>query len=235
MKNLFNKYDIETIIKSMLIELNKLKSLLNDNKNDEDIVVNNNEEERNIEDNSLYKLIFQLYEIIKRKYEQDELIKMLFSIIKEYNESDNSNKNNEFDFETCFDWISNLTSSDSNVFENLNSFKKYFKILLSFLNLNCSPKIISFIEHFYNTFNENFISSFKEETENNKKILLSLLEQNKSPYYQEILNLNKLKSTKNTRRNSESKLNNTYNTTEEDYEELPKEIFDYILKVLNRI
>ena len=229
MKNLFNKYDIETIIKSMLIELNKLKSLLNDNKNDEDIVVNNDdEEERNMEDNSLYKLIFQLYEIIKRKYEQDELIKMLFSIIKEYNESDNSNKNNEFDFETCFDWISNLTSSDSNVFENLNSFKKYFKILLSFLNLNCSPKIISFIEHLYNTFNENFISSFKEETENNKKILLSLLEQNKSPYYQEILNLNKLKSTKNTRRNSESKLNNTYNTTEEDYEELPKEIFDYI-------
>ena len=226
MKNFFNKYDIETIIKLMLIELKKLKtSKNNQNENDDEIVIQNLDEEKNIEDNALYKLIFQIYEIIIRKYEHEELIKMLFSLIKQNNETDKLNDNNELDYETYFDWLTNLLSTDPSFFEGLTNFKKYFKILLSSLDLNSSPKIIEFFDFLYKTFNENFISAFKDETEDNKKKLLSLLEQKQSSYYQELLNLNKLKA---TRKNSETKLNNTNNSTEEDYEELPQEIFKFI-------
>ena len=226
MKNFFNKYDIETIIKLILIELKKLKtSKNNQNENDDEIVIQNLDEEKNIEDNALYKLIFQIYEIILRKYEHEELIKMLFSLIKQNNETDKLNDNNELDYETYFDWLTNLLSTDPSFFEGLTNFKKYFKILLSSLDLNSSPKIIEFFDFLYKTFNENFISAFKDETEDNKKKLLSLLEQKQSSYYQELLNLNKLKA---TRKNSETKLNNTNNSTEEDYEELPQEIFKFI-------
>ena len=230
MKGVFNKYDIEIIIKSMLIELKKIKSANNNNNNDEqdEIVIQNDNEGQNIEDNSLYKLIFQLYEIIIRKYEHEELIKMLFSIIKLNNESDNSNNNKEMDYETYFDWLTNLISSDPISFETLTNFKKYFKILLTSLDLNSSPKIIAFFDYLYKTFNDNFISAFKEETEDNKKKLLSLLEQNNSSYYQELANINKLKSLRSTRKNSESKLNNTNNSTEGDFEELPAEILNFI-------
>ena len=219
MKDLFNKYDIETILKLMLIELKQLKHV-NNNEDKNDDVVNINVD-TNQEDNTLYKLIFQLYEIIIRKYEQEELLKMFFSIIKSYNElDDNSKISNELDFDTCFNWISNLIISSSDIFGNPINFKKYFKILLSSLDIK-SPKILEFLDYLYKTFNENFISSFKEETEENKKKLLSFLENNNSTYYQELLNLNKLIS---TRKNSEAKLNNTYNSFEEDYEELPEDI-----------
>ena len=219
MKDLFNKYDIETILKLMLIELKQLKHV-NNNEDKNDNVVNINVD-TNQEDNTLYKLIFQLYEIIIRKYEQEELLKMFFSIIKSYNElDDNSKISNELDFDTCFNWISNLIISSSDIFGNPINFKKYFKILLSSLDIK-SPKILEFLDYLYKTFNENFISSFKEETEENKKKLLSFLENNNSTYYQELLNLNKLIS---TRKNSEAKLNNTYNSFEDDYEELPEDI-----------
>ena len=219
MKDLFNKYDIETILKLMLIELKQLKHV-NNNEDKNDDVVNINVD-TNQEDNTLYKLIFQLYEIIIRKYEQEELLKMFFSIIKSYNElDDNSKISNELDFDTCFNWISNLIISSSDIFGNPINFKKYFKILLSSLDIK-SPKILEFLDYLYKTFNENFISSFKEETEDNKKKLLSFLENNNSTYYQELLNLNKLIS---TRKNSEAKLNNTYNSFEDDYEELPEDI-----------
>jgi hypothetical protein len=146
---------------------------------------------------------------------------MFFSIIKSYNElDDNSKISNELDFDTCFNWISNLIISSSDIFGNPINFKKYFKILLSSLDIK-SPKILEFLDYLYKTFNENFISSFKEETEDNKKKLLSFLENNNSTYYQELLNLNKLIS---TRKNSEAKLNNTYNSFEDDYEELPEDI-----------
>ena len=219
MKDLFNKYDIETILKLMLIELKQLKHVNNNEEKNDDVV--NINVDTNQEDNTLYKLIFQLYEIIIRKYEQEELLKMFFSIIKSYNElDDNSKISNELDFDTCFNWISNLIISSSDIFGNPINFKKYFKILLSSLDIK-SPKILEFLDYLYKTFNENFISSFKEETEENKKKLLSFLENNNSTYYQELLNLNKLIS---TRKNSEAKLNNTYNSFEDDYEELPEDI-----------
>ena len=219
MKDLFNKYDIETILKLMLIELKQLKHINNNEEKNDDVV--NINVDTNQEDNTLYKLIFQLYEIIIRKYEQEELLKMFFSIIKSYNElDDNSKISNELDFDTCFNWISNLIISSSDIFGNPINFKKYFKILLSSLDIK-SPKILEFLDYLYKTFNENFISSFKEETEDNKKKLLSFLENNNSTYYQELLNLNKLIS---TRKNSEAKLNNTYNSFEDDYEELPEDI-----------
>ena len=224
MKKVITKDDIEAIIKLMLIELNKLK-ISSDNNNEEN-VADYNSTEKNIDENSINKLIFQLYEIIIRKYEPEELIKMLFSIIKENNEKDNSQNNKELDFDTWLDWVTNLTLSEPNAFENLNNFKKYFKILIS--SLNSSSKIINFIDYLYKTFNENFVSSFKEETEDNRKKLLSFLEKNKLSYYQELLNLNKLKSSKTTRKDSESKLNNTNYSVEEDIEELPKEILDSI-------
>ena len=219
MHNFFSKYDVENIIKLMLMQLKKLKY--------ENIVSDNNENENNVQNNddtSLYKLIFQLYIIIIRKYEGEDLIKMFFSIIKGMNEPDLSNTEKNYDFDTFFEWLTNLISSNQNVLENPTFFKKYFKILLDSLNID-SSKVLIFIEFLYKSYNENFVSTFKEETEENKKKLTSFLEKNQSSIYQEILNLSKLRA---TRKNSESKLNNTYNSADEDFEELPEEIMNFI-------
>ena len=118
---------------------------------------------------------------------------------------ENPDNNKELDYDTFFDWLTNLISSEPNILEISNNFKKYFKILLSSLDLDPSTKIFEFIDFLYKSFNENFICAFKEETEDNINKLLSLLEKNQSPYYQELLNLNKLKT---TRKNSEAKLLN---------------------------
>ena len=120
--------------------------------------------------------------------------------------------------------IKKIVSSRQNVLENPTFFKKYFKILLDSLNID-SSKVLIFIEFLYKSYNENFVSTFKEETEENKKKLTSFLEKNQSSIYQEILNLSKLRA---TRKNSESKLNNTYNSADEDFEELPEEIMNFI-------
>ena len=154
---------LKLFIKSILIELKKLKAVNNNNINNNN---NNNEieiveiksnDEQNIEDNSLYKLIFQLYEIIIRKCEHEELIKMFFEIIKENKNMENPDNNKELDYDTFFDWLTNLISSEPNILEISNNFKKYFKILLSSLDLNSSTKIFEFIDFLYKSFNENFI------------------------------------------------------------------------------
>ena len=220
MYNFFSKYDIENIIKLMLMQLKKLKqeNIISDNIENEDNPHNNDE-------TSVYKLIFQLYVIMFRKNEGENLIKTFFSIMKGMNESEPSNNgNNNYDFDTFFDWLTNLITSNPNFLENPITFKKYFKILLDSLYID-SAKLLEFIEFLYKLYNENFVSTFKEETEENKKNLTSFLEKNKSSIYQEILNLSKLRA---TRKNSENKLNNTYNSVDEDYEELPEEIINYI-------
>ena len=220
MNKIFNKYDIENIIKVLLIELKKIKNINNNYISDN---TNKNEnEEKNKEDGSLYKLIFQLYEIIIRKYENEELIKMFFSIMKGNNELEFAN-NKKYDYDTFFDWLTNLVNSPPNILEIPINFKKYFKILFGSLDIN-SPKVLTFIDYLYKTYNENFLSAFKEETEDNRKKLLSFLEKNNSSYYQELSNLSNTSKLKSTRKNSESKLNNTFNSAEGDYEELPQEI-----------
>ena len=221
MYNFFSKYDIENIIKLMLIQIKKLKQ--------ENIVSDNDENENNPHNNeetSVYKLIFQLYVIILRKNEGENLIKIFFSIIKGMNELEPSNNgnNNNYDFDTFFDWLTNLIKSNPNFLENQITFKKYFKIIIDSLYID-SNKLLEFIEFIYKSYNEDFVSTFKEETEENKKKLTLFLEKNKSSIYQEILNLSKLLS---TRKNSENKMNNTYNSVDEDYEELPEDIINYI-------
>ena len=219
MHNFFSKYDIENIIKLMIKQLKKLKH--------QNIVSDNGQNENNPQNNdetSLYKLIFQLYIIIIRKYEGDHLIKIFFSIIKGMNELKSSNNSNKYDFDTFFDWLTNLISSNPNSLENQTIFKKYFKILIDSLYID-STKESEFIEFLYKSYNENFLATLKEETDENKKNLTTFLEKNSSSIYQEILNLSKLRA---TRKNSESKMNNTYNSAEEDFEELPEEIMNYI-------
>ena len=207
LKNVFNKYDFENIIKIILKELRRINS--------------NNEIKE--EDASLSKLIFQLYEIIIRICEHDELIRILFSIMKDSIETEENKSNDNIDYNTCYEWILNLIKNNPQIFENINNFKKYFKIICS----TCmnSNKSLELIEILYKTFNENFNMTFREENEDNRKKLLSFLEKNNSLYYQEISNITKVKL---TRKSSVSKLNNTTNSVEEDYEELPIEIMNYI-------
>ena len=208
LKNVFNKYDYEIIVKIILKELNKIK--------------NNNREE----DMALSKLIFQLFEIIIRICENEELLRILFSLIKDEHENEGNINSENIEYDTCYEWILTLSKNNPQIFENLNNFKKYFKIIC----ITCiySNKCLNLIEILFKSFNENFIAAFREETEENRKKLLSFLEANNSPYHQEISNITKLRLTRKSSVSKLNNLNNTTNSAEEDYEELPKEIMNHI-------
>ena len=207
MNQIFNNYDIESIIKLFLIELKK------------------NNDDSNIE-KSLKKLIFQMYEVMRRKINNEELIKILFSLIKEKDNENSleSNNYNDYDYETLYDWITLLVPSCGNIFNNLNNFKKYFK-KISFVDIN-SVKIKHLIDILYKLYSDNFILAYNEENEINQNKILSLMEKNNSIYYQELVS--KIRN-KSTRKNS---ANNSFinNVTRDagDYEEVPEEIISYL-------
>ena len=222
MNQIFNSYDLESIIKLLMIELKKSNT------------------DSNI-DKALKKLIIQLYEVMIRKCNNEELLKILFSLIKE---TDNENASeysayNDYDYETLYDWIALLVPSCGNIFNNLNNFKKYFKkVCLADIN---SVKIKHLIDILYKTYNDNFIQAYNDETENNKNKILSLMEKNKSVYYQDLID--KLKNKTQTQSQAPSQtqpqkrysiisdINNNYlnNMTYDasEYEEIPKEIISY--------
>jgi hypothetical protein len=192
-------------------------------------------------DKSLCKLIVQLFEVMRRKCNNEELLKILFSLLKE---TDNDNENNEnnnynynnYDYETCYEWMASLVPSCSNIFTNLNNFKKYFRKICSSVNIN-SIKILSLIEVMYKLYTDIFILAYNDETENNQNKLLAIMEKNNSKYYQEFLN--KIKNKGQTRKSIISDVNGTlinYNNNNNisgeanDYEEVPAEIIEYLEK-----
>ena len=211
MNQIFNNYDLESIIKLLLIELNKSKI---------------NQEE----DKSLTKLIFQLFEVMRRKCNNEELVKILFSLIKENeNKIDNNNFNN-YDYESCYEWITLLIPSCNNIFNNLNNFKKIFKkICLADEN---SIKIISLIDVLYKCYNNNFIQAYSDENETNQNKILFLMEKNKSIYYQELLNKIKAKTIKRnsivSEINNSGLINNNLSVEANESEEVPQEIIRYL-------
>jgi len=223
MNQIFNSYDLESIIKLLMVELKKSNT------------------DSNI-DKSLKKLIAQLYEVMIRKCNNEELLKILFSLIKEIDNENPQEYNgyNDYDYETLYDWITLLVPSCGNIFNNLNNFKKYFKkVCLADVN---SVKIKHLIDILYKTYNDNFIQAYNEETENNKNKILSLMEKNKSVYYQDLID--KLKNKTQTQSQAQpqtqpqkrysiiSDINNNYlnNLTYDasEYEEIPEEIISYL-------
>jgi hypothetical protein len=126
---------------------------------------------------------------MRRKCNNEELIKILFSLIKgkdnenpneipnENNEIENNNYNNNYDYETCYEWIIILMPSCNITFKNINNFKKYFKKICLVINQN-TKKIFQIIEILYKYHNDNFIKAYIDENENNQNKILSLLEKN---------------------------------------------------------
>ena len=214
MNQIFNNFDLESIVKMLI-------SLLKKNNENTDI------------DKSLSKLIFQLFEVMRKKCDNEELLKILFSLLKEnenQNEIENS-INNNYDYETCYNWITILVPSCSKTFNNLNDFKKYFKKICLVASLD-SKKIILLINILYKLYNDNFIQAYFKETENNKNKILSLMEKNNSVYYEDLLNKIKTKpENKNSILNDINNtglINNNVSLEENVYEEVPKEIIIYL-------
>lgn len=211
MNQIFNNYDIESIIKILLNELKK---------NNENTDMNK----------SLSKLIFQLFEVMRKKNDNVELLKILFSLIKkDENQIENNNYNN-YDYESCYEWITILVPSCGNTLNNLNDFKKYFK-KICFANID-SKKIISLINILYKSYNDNFIQTYNDETEDNKQKILSLMEKNNSIYHEDLLNKIKTKTdNKSLISNDNNKsglINNNISPEGNNYEEVPEEIIKYL-------
>ena len=226
MNQIFNNYDLESIIKLLLYELTK-----------------NSEK-----DKPLLKLIFQLFEVMRRKCNNEELIKILFSLIKEkdnenpnvnqneneiQNEREINNYNNNYNYETCYDWIIILIPTSNNLFKNINNFKKYFKKICSVVNQN-SSKIIQMIEILYKYYNDNFIKAYIDENENNQNKILNLFEKNNTLYYEDLLHKIKIKTQKENSiindNNYKRILNNNASVEMDNYEEVPEEILTYLEK-----
>ena len=226
MNQIFNNYDLESIIKLLLYELTK-----------------NSEK-----DKPLSKLIFQLFEVMRRKCNNEELIKILFSLIKEkdnenpnvnqneneiQNEREINNYNNNYNYETCYDWIIILIPTSNNLFKNINNFKKYFKKICLVVNQN-SAKIIQMIEILYKYYNDNFIKAYIDENENNQNKILNLFEKNNTLYYEDLLHKIKIKTQKENSiindNNYKRILNNNASVEMDNYEEVPEEILTYLEK-----
>ena len=219
MNQIFNNYDIESILKLLLNHLMKA----------------NTEEKL---DNSLSKLIFQLFEVMRRKCNNEELVKILFSLINEKDENVNNgaetndnNGNYKCDYEVCIEWITVLSPGCGNIFNNSNLFKKYFRKICTVSNI--SNKILNLIDTLYENFKDNFLNIFNEESDNNQNKILEIMEKNNSKYYQDLITKIQPKSQKRNSilsygNNSNIIAKNNISVEADEYEEVPEEIIKYL-------
>ena len=149
MNHIFNTYEIESILKILLFSIN------------------------DINDKTLIKLSNQLLEIIKKKCDNEELFKSVYSLLGEYNSN----------YDNCYDFMYLLIPECDNILNNSNYFKQVFRLIC--LTDNNSKKVGKIIDILYRKYNNNFNQAYDEETQNNKKKILMFMEKTNSLYYRE--------------------------------------------------
>ena len=149
MNNIFNTYEIESILKILLFSINDLN------------------------DKTITKLSNQLLEIIKKKCDNEELFKSVYSLLGEYNTN----------FDNCYEFMYLLMPECDNILNNSNYFKQVFRLIC--LTDNNSKKVGKIIDILYRKYTNNFNQAYEEETPENKKQILMFMEKSNSLYYRE--------------------------------------------------
>ncbi len=140
--NIFNDYDISTIVKLTITHISS-------------------------KDSELIKLSNQLLEIIRKKCDNIIIFKAIFELLKD----------GDCEEDVCYEILTLIIPNCNEIINNNEKFKNYFSIL-------CTASITSnsigtLLENLYKNNKSSFSYCFENETNENKKKVLMLLEQNK--------------------------------------------------------
>ena len=149
LKDIFSIYDIELILKILLFSIN------------------------NSNVKTLKKLSYDLLEIIKKKYDNEELFQSVYSLLGEYNTN----------YDECYEFMYMLIPSCDTILKNSNYFKQVFR-LICLTDIN-SKKVGRIIDILYRNYRNNFNQAFEEEKPENKKKILMFMEKLNSLYFRE--------------------------------------------------
>ena len=165
MNNIFNTYEIESILKILLFSINDLN------------------------DKTITKLSNQLLEIIKKKCDNEELFKSVYSLLSEYNTN----------FDNCYEFMYLLMPECDNILNNSNYFKQVFRLIC--LTDNSSKRVGKIIDILYRKYTNNFNQAYDEETPENKKQILMFMEKTNSLYYREFKSIHEDQNNINKKNN----------------------------------
>ena len=149
MHHLFDIYNVENILKFILFSL-----------------YGNN-------DDNLIKLSNELLEIIRKKFDNEEIFKTIYCLLKEYNSN----------HDACYEFLGSLIPECDSILNNINYFKQFFRIIC--LTEVESNKIGKIIDILYRKYSANFTQSYKEENEYNQHRILYFMEKSNSFYFRE--------------------------------------------------
>ena len=176
MNYIFNTYEIESILKLLLFSIN------------------------DINDKTLIKLSNQLLEIIKKKCDNEELFKSVYSLLGEYNTN----------YDNCYEFMYLLIPECGNILNNNNYFKQVFR-LICLTDIN-SKKVGKIIDILYRKYSNNFSQAYEEEISENKNKILMLMEKTNSLYYREFKssheNISNINTTLNNKINDKNNIIN---------------------------
>ena len=152
---IFDRYEIETILKALLFTVN------------------------DINDRTIHKLNLQLLDIMKKKCDNEELFKSVYSLLSEYNKN----------YDDCFEFMILLLPNCDKILNNDNYFKQLFRLIC--LTDNDSKKVGKLIDLLYRNYTKNFNLAFEEESAENQNKILMFMENSNSLYYREFKSLQK--------------------------------------------
>ena len=153
MSQIFNTYEIESILKILLFSIN------------------------DINDKTVIKLSNQLLEIIKKKCDNEELFKSVYSLLGEFNNN----------YDNCYEFMYLLIPECGNILNNSNYFKQLFRLIC--LTDKNSKKVGKIIDILYRKYSNNFNQAYEGETPENKQKLLMFMEKSNSLYFREFKSL----------------------------------------------
>ena len=165
MNKIFNTYEIESILKILLFSIQE------------------------INDKTINKLSNQLLEIMKKKCDNEELFKSVYSLLGEYNSN----------YDNCYEFIYLLMPECDKILNNNNYFKQVFR-LICLTDIN-SKKVGKIIDILYRKYANNFNQAYDEETPENKKQILGFMEKSNSLYYREFKSLHEGNNANNVQKN----------------------------------
>ena len=175
MQQIFDFYKIENILKFILFSL-----------------CDNN-------DDTLIKLSNELLAIIRKKFDNEEIFKTLYGLLKE----NNSNQ------DKCYEFMSLLIPECNSILSNINYFKQVFRLIC--LTEVESNKIGKIIDILYRKYPSNFIQAFNGEVEPNQHKILYFMEKSNSFYFRQFES--------ECQKNEERKMLNIIDETQEDKNE----------------
>ena len=187
LKDIFSSYDIELILRILLFSIN------------------------NINMKTLKKLSYDLLEIIKKKYDNEELFQSVYSLLGECKTS----------YDECYDFMYMLIPSCDKILKNSNYFKQVFR-LICLTDIN-SKKVGKIIDILYRKYRNNFNQAFDEETSENKKQILMFMEKFNSLYFLEF---------KSKHENNLINDNNTNTNSSNNYDELNNNSHQIIISTI---